>query len=365
MSLTLTNYWWLLIWLFVGGAICSYFPKRREVLGDQVVTRWDIWPAIILVLPYIIWAGYRGNVADTKLYRAGFFRTPSSLASIPTTLSSDIKDPGFTVLVTLIKLIIGEQDTAYFLIIAALQLLCMAFIYRKYSSNYWLCIFLFIASTDYMSWVFNGMRQFVAVTVIFACFEWLLKKKYIPLVAVILLVSTIHGSAIMMIPIVFIVQGKAWNFKTMLMMLATVVVVVFIDRFTPIMNDLLQDTQYDDALSDSMDDGTNAIRVLVYSVPALLSLVGLKYVRAADDPVINICVNCSIATMAIYLVSMVTSGIYIGRLPIYTTLHGYMAVPWLIDNIFEKRSAKLVTYIMVVMFCAFFYFQMGFTWNYL
>lgn len=365
MSLTLTNYWWLLIWLFLGGAICRYFPKRREVLGDQIATRWDVVPAIIMVLPYIVWAGFRGDVADTRLYRLAYERAPSSLTAIPALFTGDVKDPGFKVVEILLKSIIGEQRELYFLVVAAFQILCMGYVFRKYSKNYWISIFLFVASTDYMSWVMNGMRQFVAATAIFACFDWLLQKKYVPLIAVILLASTLHQSALLMIPIVFIVQGKAWNMKTILMLIITMVVVAFIDRFTPIMNDMLQNTQYDDALSSTTDDGTNVIRVLVYSVPALMSLAGLKYIRSVDDPVINICVNCSIVTMAIYLVSMVTSGIYIGRLPIYTTLHGYIAVPWLIDHIFERKSAQLVTYIMVFMFCAFFYFQMGLTWNYL
>ena len=67
MSLTLTNYWWLLIWLFLGGAICSYFPKRREVLGDRVVERWTPFAAILMVLPYIVWAGFRNDWADSLL----------------------------------------------------------------------------------------------------------------------------------------------------------------------------------------------------------------------------------------------------------------------------------------------------------
>lgn len=320
MSLTLTNYWWLLIWLFVGGAICSYFPKRRELVNDRVVTRWDIFPAILLVLPYIIWAGFRGDVADTRLYRLAYERASSSLSAIPALFTGDVKDPGFKVVEIVLKSIIGNHNEIYFLLIATFQMLCLSFVFRKYSTKYWICIFLFIASTDYMSWVMNGMRQFVAATAIFACFEWLLQKKYVSLIAVILLVSALHQSALLMIPIVFIVQGKAWNMKTIIMLIITMVVVAFIDRFTPIMNDMLQNTQYDDALSSTTDDGTNVIRVLVYSVPALMSLLGLKYIRSADDPVINICVNCSVVTMAIYLVSMVTSGIYIGRLPIYTML---------------------------------------------
>ena len=65
--MTLTNYWWLLIWLFLGGAILGSMPKRREIVGDHSVTRWDIVPAILMVLPYILWAGFRTDFGDSLL----------------------------------------------------------------------------------------------------------------------------------------------------------------------------------------------------------------------------------------------------------------------------------------------------------
>ena len=93
------------------------------------------------------------------------------------------------------------------------------------------------------------------------------------------------------------------------------------------------------------------------------TLVGLKIIRAENNPVINICVNCSIVTMALYLVAAVTSGIYIGRLPIYTTLMGYISLPWLIDRIFVKRSAAVVRVMMMTMYVLFFYYQMFIGWR--
>ena len=186
------------------------------------------------------------------------------------------------------------------------------------------------------------------------------------MILLILLASQLHGSAILMLPIIFIVQGKAWNIKTMVLLAVTIVAVVFIDRFTPVLNDMLQDTQYDDIMTNEIwmaDDGTNILRVAVYSIPALLSLVGLPYVRAANNQMINVCVNCSIMTMALYIVSAVTSGIYIGRLPIYTTFPGYIALPWLIDHIFEEKSAKLMRVAMYMAYIAFFYYQTGILWG--
>lgn len=315
--------WLMLIWLFLGGLLLMQFPKRQETVYGNKEVRWTPVSAVLFVLPYILWATFRKGGADTGMYKTIFLSTSSSLSDIPALFFSDAKDPGFTALTILFKSIFGNQTNLFFFIIAAFQILCIAYVFRKYSSSYWISIFLFIASTDYISWTWNGVRQFIAVVMIFVCFEWLLEQKYTRLIIVILIASLIHGSAILMIPIIFIVQGKAWNKKTILMLIATMVVISFIDNFTPILNDLLQETQYDGVMTNeiwTVDDGANIVRVLVYSVPALLSLVGLKYVKLANDPMINICINCSIVTMALYLVASVTSGIYVGRLPIYTTL---------------------------------------------
>jgi hypothetical protein len=296
-----------------------------------------------------------------------FRNTPSSLAELLPKLNAESKDPGFTVLMTLIKMLGVSDHRVFFLIIAVFQMLCIVPTFRKYSPNYWLCFFLFVASTDYFSWMFNGMRQFIAVSMIFGAFELLVQRRYVAYAVIVLLAAQIHGSAIMMLPLTFILMGPALNAKTILMIVATVFILPFIDRFTPILNDLLSDTQYSGTMTDEIwtaDDGTHPIRVLVYAVPALMALVGRRYVTQADDPVINLCVNASVITAVIYVVSMLTSGIYVGRLPIYTTLHGYIALPWLIDTIFDEDSARLMNLLMVSGFLAFFYYQMHITWGF-
>lgn len=364
--MTLTNYWWLLIWLFLGGAILGKVPRRRETLNGETVERWDILPAIAMVLPYIIWAGFRKDFGDTYVYRQGFQNATGDLSQIPALFVNDQKDPGYSAYLIFFKWLLGNQEELYFTIIAIVQLLCVALVFRQYSPDYWVSIFLFVVSTDYLSWMHNGMRQFIAVALIFAGSKYLITKQYVKMILLILVASLFHGSALLMIPVIFIVQGHAWNRKTMIMLAATAVVIVYIDRFTPTLNDLLQYTQYDDMITNeiwSSDNGTNIIRVAVYSVPALLSLLGLKHIRAANDPVMNICVNCSIVTTALYLVASVTSGIYIGRLPIYTTLYGYITLPWIIDLVFEQRSAKLVRCVMYCAYLVFFYYQMAIAWS--
>ena len=202
---------------------------------------------------------------------------------------------------------------------------------------------------------------------IFAATDLLLKRKYMPLIAVILIASTFHASSLFMLPVIFIVQGKAWNKKSILCILACVMVLFFVDRFTGILDSALSVTQYSGMVTDWeewQDDGTNPVRVLVYSIPMLLSLVGYKQIKAADDPLINISVNFSVLTSGIAIVSMVTSGIFIGRMVETVSLWALLILlPWELKNLFTEASAKMMSVFAIIGYTAFFYYQLHFAWG--
>lgn len=307
------GYWLLLIYLFAAGVVVYKLPKRTMLVSGRYEQRWYWVSVLLLAGPYILWGGYRGIIGDTGTYIQIFRSAPSSFAQLSAVLTPDSKDPGFTVLMALIKIAGITNYRTFLLVITMLQILCLCYTFRKYSPNFWISFFLFIASTDYISWTFNGLRQFIAVCILFAAFDLLVRKKYVLYVLIVLLVAQIHGSAVLMLPLAYVMHGPALNRKTVVMIIGTALVIPFIDRLLPIMNDLLSDTQYSTTMNDEIwaaDDGTNPIRVLVYSVPALIALFGHRYFRRIDDPVMNLCINASMITMAMYLVSAVTSGIY-------------------------------------------------------
>lgn len=358
----------ILIWGGVIGllSVTTNGVYRMETMNGEKVRRITPLFAVVAVLPLVIWAGFRGYVGDTGAYMQAFADMPSSLSGISNYIAGVKKDQGFYFISAVIKCIIGNRNTVYFIIVAAVQCFLLFKIYRRYSTSFVISFFLFIASTDYVSWIFNGMRQFVAVTITVACFPWILQKKYVKAVIGILIASLFHQSALLVLPFVFIVQGKAWNKKTLLFVMVVIMAVVFADRFTDILDNMLAETQYKNVVTDweeFQDDGTNIFRVLVYSVPAILSLIGIKYVRKADEPVVNICTNMSIAAAGLYIVSMFTSGIFIGRLPIYFSVYSYILLPWLIKHVFTKRSAQLINLAMVGAYLIFYYYQMHFAWS--
>lgn len=366
--MVLTNYWMLLIWILTVGLFLNVvIPKTLVTVEGKSEYRWGKFSAFLLVFPYIIWAGFRTDwFGDTLVYRMAFNSAPDSLSALPAYAASQTKDTGFYVLNSLFKIFISNSSIVFFLAIAAFQMFCILRTYRKFSSDYWMSIFLFIISTDYMSYMHNGMRQFIAVCGIFACFGWIIKKEYFKTILVILLLSTIHQTALIMIPIIFIIQGEAFNKKTMILIVITIIVIIGVNQFTSLLETALKETQYSDTLGTDVwkqDDGTNILRVMVYSVPMFLSILGKKYIDAANDSVINVCVNCSVVTSLLYIVSMFTSGIFIGRLPIYISLTSYILLPWLINQMFEKKSAILVKLMMLGFYFLFFYYQMHFGWG--
>lgn len=324
--------------------------------------------AILAVLPLIYFAWNREQYfGDTNAYFRMFDQIPGDFSQIGSYLQQNPKDPGFTIFMVLFKTI-GLDARGIFLIIALIQGLSLAYVYRKYSSDYFFSILLFFLSTDYYSWMQNGIRQYMAVSIIFAATPLILNKKYVPSILVILFAASFHQSALLMIPVIFLVQGEALNQKMLWTSVLTLISLVFLDTFTDVLDSTLQNTQYGNVVTDyqtgdfSDDNGTNLIRVLVYSIPFILALIGIKSIRKENNRIINICTNMSLLTCGSYLISAFTSGIFLGRLPIYFSLYSYILLPWEFGHLFVKKQKTLLEIITIMLYILFWYFQMGMVW---
>ena len=67
----------------------------------------------------------------------------------------------------------------------------------------------------------------------------------------------------------------------------------------------------------------------------------------------------------VYVFSFFTSGILVGRLPIFFSLSNYILIPWLIKELFTRESALLLKGGFIAVYTAFFYYQVGVTWHYI
>lgn len=361
---------WQLFVLLIVIAIVAPLAGQRIVFkayGSREY-RYTWVPVLIIAIPMIYFAGTRTmtllNFGDTLAYLSGFNYAPTSLTTLINSFTEDSKDIGFSVFTTVIKSIIGNKECVYFTLIAAICIICVLYTYKRFSCNFIISVFLFVASGDYLQWTYNGIRQFIPVAILFACAGLIIKKKYVPLIFLILLLSTIHATAILMLPMIFIVQGKAWNKKTLLFAITIIFAIAFVDQFTDLITNFMESTQYSNEVDQYLStEGTSVQRILVYSVPALLSLVFKRRIDLANDSIINLSSNMCLITAFAYILSGFTSGLFLGRIPIYFSLYNYILIPWLIEKNFTKNSVRIIYITLIALYMAFYYYQVHITWG--
>jgi len=351
-------YYFIFIWLAVMACVSKIANvKYKTIVCGQAVYRWKIEFAVIAFLPVLYLVTLTPPRSDTVLYLNIYNKMPTSLSYLINDILHSDTGHGFKIFEWVIKKLSDGSELVFRIILASLHSIPVLYVFRRYSRDYLLSLYLFIATGCHIAWMMNGLRQFLAVSIIMAATPLMLKKKYFPLICVILLATTVHSSAILMLPVIFIVQGKPWNKKTLAFIVVAIALMYIFSQDASVMDSLLENTEYAGTMEKAAeigDDGTSPIRVLVCSMPTILAFIGRRNIGNDDDPVINLCVNMSVIATGLYLVSMVTSGIMVGRLPIYTSLYSYVLMPYLLQRIFKKDSANLVTTIMIILYFAYY-----------
>lgn len=360
-------YYFLLVWTIGFGIMLNMASQYSYNNGIVTERKYNIFILIVAFLPLIIFTGARSNgVADTATYIGMFESYPSTLNELfSSDILNDSRMKGFIVFSTFIKQYISTDYSIWLFIIAIPTCICIMMTLKKYSTNIAASIFIFMASCQFI-WLFNGMRQYLVVAILFACTPMILNKQPIPYFIIVLILSTIHTSAIIMIPMYFIVSGEPWNKKTMIIVVICILAIIFADSFLDIFNNAMEETDFAKGLNANKDtdNGTSLIRILVESIPTIIAFIWRGKLKDKYTPIMKISVNMSIISTCIYIISkIVKSGIMVGRLPIYLSIYNLILLPWLIDTIFEEKTKRLVYYIMILCYLGFFYYQMEITWR--
>ena len=229
---------------------------------------------------------------------------------------------------------------------------------RKYSKYFFYSMFLFMTGLLF-TWMFNGIRQFLVVAVVFMMSDWIVKKKTILFMIVILLLSTIHFTALIMIPMYFIVTVEPFGKKTILFLGLLLLAILFLDPFVSTVENLLSETAYGGTTAQfAQDDGVNIIRVMVMLVTPTIAFLGRKIIKQKNDRFLDVCVNMSVVCAGIYMLGMFTSGILVGRLPVYFEIYNLILLPYLLKECFTKSSSRLMFVLCTIGFWGFYWLQM-------
>lgn len=347
------------LWIALFAVLHRVFRLSYPVMeGNVLYFKWNLFWAGVLFFP-IFWIACRGPVlGDVATYLGTFDSIPSTWTELAEYLRNlDWSGKGFRLFEGVLKILFGPDRKVFRIGVALVHSVPLIIIYRKYSEDYLFTVYLFVAAGCLNSWMMNGLRQFIAVTLIFAATPLLLQKKYLRLLLVILIAASFHISALIMIPIMFIVQGEAWNRRTILYIIFAVLAAYLFSTRESLFDMMLVGTEYEGTIEMVEawgDDGMNPVRVLVMAAPMIAAFLCRNRLQKTYNPMINICVNMSVVTTGISLIAMVTSGIMTGRLPVYTEVYSYMLIPYILNHGFEYNSKKIMGLFVTLLYMGYY-----------
>lgn len=357
-------YYFIFGWTVFWGCIANMTARQVSLGEDKYRFKVNIFIAIISFSAVVIFAGLRTYVADTTAYINMFNEWPVGFSEI-STLIKDSDEPGFILLGVFIKTYISTDYTVWLFIIATITGICMMIGFYRYSSNFALSTFLFIATCNF-TWMFNGMRQYLVISILFAFSNWIVEKKWIRYIILVLFLTTIHRTAIAMIPMYFIVNGEPWNKRTTLVILTVILCIVFAGNVLNLFDSIMMQSDYATGYFEfkKSDDGVNIITIIISSIPVAISYIFRKQLSDKYTPIMKISTNMSIIAVCVYIISKITnSGILVGRMAIYFTTYNLILLPWLIDTAFKSKERMLIKYTMIICYLVLFYYQMKISFN--
>lgn len=358
-------YWSMLLWVPLMYLIYSASGKAKKPIADtgtvpQEREKFSLLFAVLIFGYFTFWIGMRGNIFDTTLYISGFNNLSTDFSAEFAKIDWEGKGPGMDLFNAFFKCFVSQDYTWWLMTIAIISMLCIMIPLRKYSCDFFFSSFIFISLTTF-TWPMNGMRQFICVAVLFLCSSLIKDGKFWRFALIVLLMSTIHYTALLMIPIYFVARSKPWQLRIFIFIVIIVLICVFAEPFFESLEDnVLSGTAYEGATSQfEEDDGVNPLRALFFCVFPVLALIRRKSLEEyyESDPMLPIAVNMSLIAAALYIVGTFTSGILIGRLPIYCSVYNMFLIPYILNYGFNKKDRTLVRLGIVAMLMVMFWME--------
>lgn len=117
------------------------------------------------------------------------------------------RDPGWDLLNIIFGRFFGENG--FFIMVAILSIIesiCFYTFIKKYvpTNWYWFAMAMYTLNNHFFILTFSMMRQSLVMALLLLCFIWIQDKKIILPLTVILLLSTVHNSVLLCLPLVFL-----------------------------------------------------------------------------------------------------------------------------------------------------------------
>ncbi|KIL49350.1 EpsG family protein [Jeotgalibacillus soli] len=306
-------------------------PNRLLMLGAMAV--------LVLV------SGLRSNIGDTFNYRNIYVDNEFTWEYV-----LGEKDIGFGILQMLLKQLSADPQIMIFTS-ALITNVLIVFVLYKYSRMFELSLFVYITGGLFLVSM-NGIRQTLAAAIAFTALKYLIDGSWKKYMLAVIFASLFHQSALVLIPIYFIVRFKAWSKATVALVLLSIVIVIGFEQFSSVLFSAIEDTQYG-AYKEFDEGGASTIRVAVTAVPLLIAYLGREKLKRIF-PLSDIIVNLALLNLVFMIVS--TQSWIFARFSIYFGLYQLILISWVV-KLFREKDQKFVYFGIIVCYLFYYYYE--------
>ncbi len=354
-------YWTLLAWtVCVALTWKKWFIFKVRTVDGRTETKPLLLSYIAAFAPLVFIIGMRTEVADTLNYIDTFNSLTPTFSAM---LKIQNKDKLFYQLATLIKMVFPSAN-AWLLIVAFFQVLFICLTIKDYSKMPGISVFLFVASAE-IGYMFNGMRQFTAVTMIFAGYKLLVEKKYVPYILLIVFAAQFHKTAFVMIIGLLFSFVKPWSKLMYITVFAFAVSMVFLNPILSVVKIFFENTSYSNQMNTLINaEGVNFIRGIVALVPCMIGFVFKNNKELFSRREYAVSFNMSMLNAAFFIAASIAGGNLMARFAEYFTIYQLITFPALFKCCFgkgiERNTAVLI---FGAFYCVWFWYQMDVNWK--
>lgn len=292
-----------------------------------------------------IWVG----TDDTLLYYSHFLDNINK--SVPEIWEMEGKDPFYYVFQKILSNIVGNDYQRILIVCAAFFAISSGYLIYKESANP-LVSYIILLSMGFFFFSMNGLRQALAIGVLFFAYFSLKNRRFISFLCLVVLASAFHKTAAIFILAYPAVRGKL-NFTTILLYIVACACCLMFGK--TVLELITEEVgQFDERLQvyQSMSKGlttSGLIQLLLFGVFAFSKY---KRVLQADPKAIFLYI---LLIFAILAQSMATVIAEMFRIAMYFSVFLVVLIPKVLDT-FHFKDKRMVTFSLSIALLIYFFF---------
>lgn len=351
-------YWGTVLLMYLSQ---SFYPTDTRLRGNQIGKNNFMWcKSDIFMIFTIAWlcsfSFLRAHYNDTWTYRVHFAQSESVEEFFA---RGGILDWTGNPLSELYRdFIRGLTDNyhIYFFFPALLSSLAVVKLCKNYSVNPAFSLLMFFSVGTYLMYM-AALKQCIAVFILLSALPYAVEKKYARFYVLVFLAVLFHTHALLF-AIVPLLMGKPWGKVTWIFL---GVALFAMATYNVTLGAFMRYAQSIGALVDESElfDGhsINVLRVLVYWIPVLFALFFRRRLFTDSTRTEDLFVNMSIASAFILTIGLVQAANLFARMAGYFEIATIIALPWMINKVFTKRSTHFITGCASVLYFAYFWYE--------